>query len=93
MGDSIPDTMYALVADKFLIRTRDRLPQGGITTLLDIGTGTGHPAVEPAVRFADRSVIPMDIFPGPYPCLSRPKVRRDPASPALPLFPLTPRID
>jgi ubiquinone/menaquinone biosynthesis C-methylase UbiE len=63
MADSILATMYALVADELLIRTKNRPAGREIATLLDIGTGMGHLATELVRRFVDRTVVALDLSP------------------------------
>ncbi len=63
MADTILATMYALVADELLIRTRDRIARGDPMTLLDIGTGMGNLAAELAKRFGGHTVMALDLSP------------------------------
>lgn len=63
MADSVLATMYCLVADELFIRTKDRLMDGQIATILDIGTGMGHLAAEIGKRFPNRTVVALDLSP------------------------------
>jgi ubiquinone/menaquinone biosynthesis C-methylase UbiE len=63
MADTVLATMYALVADELLIRTKGAKAGGDMASLLDIGTGMGHLAVQLGKRFADRTVVALDLSP------------------------------
>jgi ubiquinone/menaquinone biosynthesis C-methylase UbiE len=63
MADTILATMYSLVADELLIRMKDRLTGGPRMTLLDVGTGMGHLAVQLAARFVGQRVMALDVSP------------------------------
>jgi ubiquinone/menaquinone biosynthesis C-methylase UbiE len=63
MADTVLATMYSLVADELLIRTKGRAARQGARAVLDIGTGMGHLASELDRRFPDRPVVALDLSP------------------------------
>ncbi len=63
MADTVLATMYCLVADELLIRTKDRPADGRPAAILDIGTGMGHLAAELGKRFSGRPVVALDLSP------------------------------
>jgi ubiquinone/menaquinone biosynthesis C-methylase UbiE len=63
MADTVLATMYSLVADELVVRTRDHALSGKPSAVLDIGTGMGHLAAQLALRFTAGTVVALDLSP------------------------------
>ena len=62
MADTVLATMYTLVADELVIRTKGEA-YGRTDVVLDIGTGMGNLAAALSGRFPGRPVLALDLSP------------------------------